>query len=128
MLGINTAVHDVTKRTPTELLFGRKVRNPSQGILNNISDEVSENSREHEKTIEEIRSEARDRISVNQDKNKQRFDRSRKPPTEYKEGDLVKIIRAVAGGLGKSKKLEPKCRGPYRIKKVLTNDKCCVNR
>lgn len=123
-LGINTSIHDVTKRSPTELLFGRKLGNPSQGILNHVSEEML-NSQTN-KSIEIIRSDASDRIKENQNKNKDRFDRHRKLPHKYKEGDLVRVVRAIVSGSGKSKKLESKCQGPYRIKKVLPNDRFLV--
>ncbi|KAF9424117.1 hypothetical protein HW555_000826 [Spodoptera exigua] len=119
-ISINTSIHDVTKRSPTELLFGRKLGNPSQGILNNVSEEILIS--ETNEPIEQIRSDASDRIKENQNKNKNRFDSHRKSPNKYKEGDLVRVVRAIVSGSGKSKKLESKCQGPYRIKKVLPND------
>ncbi|KAH9641932.1 hypothetical protein HF086_011682 [Spodoptera exigua] len=122
--GINTSIHDVTKRSPTELLFGRKLGNPSQGILNNVSEEILIS--ETNEPIEQIRSDASDRIKENQNKNKNRFDSHRKSPNKYKEGDLVRVVRAIVSGSGKSKKLESKCQGPYRIKKVLPNDRFII--
>ncbi|KAH9638276.1 hypothetical protein HF086_013714 [Spodoptera exigua] len=101
-LGINTSIHDVTKRSPTELLFGRKLGNPSQGILNNVSEEILIS--ETNEPIEQIRSDASDRIKENQNKNKNRFDSHRKSPNKYKEGDLVRVVRAIVSGSGKSKK------------------------
>ncbi|CAH0720188.1 unnamed protein product, partial [Brenthis ino] len=123
-LGINTSVHDVTKRTPTEMLFGRKVNNPSQGVLNSISDDIGNGVIKD--SLDKIRLEAKELIKYNQEKNKDRFDLQRKSPRKYKEGDLVKIIRTIAGNSGQSKKLEPKCQGPYRIKKILPNDRFVV--
>ncbi|CAH0732026.1 unnamed protein product, partial [Brenthis ino] len=123
-LGINTSVHDVTKRTPTEMLFGRKVNNPSQGILNSISDDIGNGVIKD--SLDKIRLEAKELIKYNQEKNKDRFDLKRKSASKYKEGDLVKIIRTIAGNSGQSKKLEPKCQGPYRIKKILPNDRFVV--
>ncbi|KAG6462530.1 hypothetical protein O3G_MSEX013320 [Manduca sexta] len=123
-LGINTAIHDTTKRTPTELLFGRKVANPFNGVLNNISEEIDELSKEEH--IESMRADARKRIELNQEKAKDRFDKRRKTVTEYKVGDLVRVIRNIVGGSGKSKKLESKCQGPYRIKSVLPNDRYLI--
>ena len=36
-LGIhNTTIHDITKKSPSKLLFRRRVTNPSQGILNEV--------------------------------------------------------------------------------------------
>lgn len=80
-LGINTAVHDITKRTPSEILFGRRVGNPTQGILNSICDEVAGNDKSE--NIEEIRNEASKLIERNQQKNKDRFDKCRKKVTQY---------------------------------------------
>lgn len=123
-LGINTSIHDVTKRSPTELLFGRKLGNPSQGILNNVSEDILIS--ETNESIEQIRSDASDRIKENQNKNKDRFDKHRKSPNKYKEGDLVRVVRSIVSGSGKSKKLESKCQGPYRIKKILPNDRFII--
>lgn len=122
-LGLNTTVHSVTKKTPTELLFGRTVANPAQGLLNNIIDDVEEGS---DKSLEDIRIEASKRITENQNTNKSRYDKNRKKATDYKEGDLVRIARAIVTGPGQSKKLEAKLQGPYRIKKVLPNDRFLV--
>ncbi|CAH2097483.1 unnamed protein product [Euphydryas editha] len=122
-LGINTTVHDVTKKTPSELLFGRIAANPSQGPLNNVIDDIGQAD---DKTIDEIRSEASEKISKNQVANKRRFDKHRKQSTNYKEGDLIRIARAIVTEPGQSKKLESKCQGPYRIKKILPNDRFLV--
>lgn len=124
-LGLNTAVHDVTKKTPSELLFGRRITNPSQGILNEIVDEV-ENLDKEGRAIEDIRSEASERIKQNQQEMKSRYDKNKRKSTAYKEGDLVRIARAIVTGPGQSKKLEAKCKGPYRIKKVLPNDRFLI--
>lgn len=70
----------MTKKTPTELLFGRKATNPAQGILNNVvSEEVSD------KTIDEVRSEAADLIKENQEINKTRYDKHRKKVLNIKK-------------------------------------------
>lgn len=122
-IGINTSVHEVTKKTPTELLFGRNVLHASQGVLNEVSMEVENNN---EKTLDELRAEASDRISKNQEANKKRYDLRRRNVTKYKEGDLVRIIRAIPSGSGQSKKLESKCQGPYKIKKILPHDRFVV--
>lgn len=123
-LGINTSVHDVTKKTPTELLFGRKASSTSQGILNEVMDDIG--SGVSDKSLDEVRKEAAELIQANQIANKSRFDSRRKKPTSYKEGDLVRIIKAAPSGTGQSKKLEPKCQGPYKIKKVLPHDRYVV--
>lgn len=123
-IGINTSVHEVTKRTPTELLFGRKVPSPSQGILNRVVEDVGNGSTD--KNLDDIRNDAREAIQQNQDKNKKLFDQRRKRVTKYHVGDLVRIVRAVPSNTGQSKKLEPKCQGPYKIKKILPHDRFVV--
>ncbi|CAK1597525.1 unnamed protein product [Parnassius mnemosyne] len=122
-LGLNTTIHDVTKKTPTELLLGRTVTNPNQGILNKIIEDIEQSNSE---TLEEVRFKASERIKKNQAANKSRFDKHRKKCAEYKEGDLVRIARAIVAAPGQSKKLEAKCQGPYRIKKILPNDRFLV--
>lgn len=56
------------------------------------------------------------------------FDKNRKQPKLYKVGNLVRIERTVIDKdhLGKSKKLVPKFQGPYRIIKILPNDRFLV--
>lgn len=122
-LGINTTIHSTTRKTPTELLFGRTVTNPSQSIFNEI---ISDTSSTTQSSLSDIRSEASNLIKEQQMKDKEAFDKHRKKGVEFKEGDLVRVIRAAAGIEGQSKKLEPKCRGPYRIKKVLPNERYVV--
>ncbi|KAH9628750.1 hypothetical protein HF086_003704 [Spodoptera exigua] len=63
---------------------------------------------------------------LEREKSKDRFDKHRKVATKYKIDDLVRVIKNVIGGTGKSKKLEPKCQGPYRIKSVLPNDRYLI--
>ncbi|PZC78253.1 hypothetical protein B5X24_HaOG202325 [Helicoverpa armigera] len=125
-LGINSTVHETTKKTPTELLFGRKVGNPAQGLLNDIVDDIDIDGGTNTKTLDSIRSEASELMRKNQQIMKSRFDRRRKDSRKYKEGDLVRIARAIVTAPGQSKKLEAKCQGPYRIKKILPNDRYLV--
>lgn len=121
-LGINTTIHEVTKRTPTELLLGRNVANPAQGSLNDVADDIVT----REETIEDIRTDASERIEQSQETMKTRYDKRRKEGKTYVEGDLVRVARAIVTGPGQSKKLEAKCKGPYRIKKVLPNDRFLI--
>lgn len=123
-LGINTTINATTKRTPAELLFGCNVTNPSQGILNDIiSNSGSESTKE---SLDKIRSEANELIQSQQQRSKESFDRRRNRNVVFHVGDLVRVIRAAAGIEGQSKKLEPKCQGPYRIKKILPNDRFVI--
>lgn len=123
-LGINTTVHDTTKMTPTELLFGRRVVNPSQGILNDVISESGNGLISG--TIDDARADASNRMQKQSDISKKNFDKRRRLPKQYEVGDLVRIIRAIASGSGQSKKLEPKLQGPYRVIKVLPNDRYVI--
>lgn len=123
-MGINSTVHEVTKKSPTELLFGRKVTNPSQGVFNNVIEDMGGGVLDT--SLDEIRSQAKNLIDKDQERSKERFDRRRKKGTLYKEGDLVRVMKAIVGGTGQSKKLESKCQGPYRIKKILPNERFVI--
>ncbi|KAL4702181.1 hypothetical protein ACJJTC_015015 [Scirpophaga incertulas] len=52
-----------------------------------------------------------------------KFNKSRKAPKQYQVGDLVRIEKDIRTESGHSRKLLPKCIGPYRISKVLGNDR-----
>lgn len=122
-LGINTTVHDVTKKSPCELLFGRRVTNPSQGILNDVISDVGAGL---VGSIDDARANASCLMQKQSQISKERYDSNRKPAKQYSKGDLVRIVRAIASSNGQSRKLEPKLQGPYRILKVLPNDRYVV--
>lgn len=122
-LGINSTVHDVTKNSPTELLFGLKVINPSQGKMSDIVSDAGH--RLVDKPLDDIRSEAESLIQHQNVLSKNRNDTKRKVGKQFNVGDLVKIIRTIPS-TGQSRKLEPKLQGPYRILKVLPNDRYLV--
>lgn len=122
-LGINTTIHSTTKKTPTELLFGRRVTNPSEGILNDIIEDTG-SGLDHTNP-DEVRQNVKSLIDSQQNKDKKRYDSS-KLIRHYKTGTLVRVLRAIPSQEGQSRKLEPKFRGPYRIKKVLPNDRYVI--
>lgn len=66
----------------------------------------------------ELRAEARRNIEKIQKENKRTYDRKRKKPLNYREGDLVAIKRMQKGP---HLKLAHKYFGPYEIIKVLRN-------
>jgi transposase InsO family protein len=122
-IGLNTTTHKTTQKTPSELLFGFNVTSNSQGILNSIiSDTINVVSSDD---LNEVREQACDKIKKQQEKDVLRFNKNRKPGTIHNEGDLVRVERQVAHE-GKSQKLVNKFQGPYRIKKVLPNDRFLI--
>lgn len=125
-LGINTTVNKSTGKSPSELLFGFKVASATENILNEVITETVE--RVDGENMIDLRKKTRDNIEKEQILAKERFDRHRKPPTKYREGDLVRIERTTfeKDRQGKSKKLIPRFHGPYRITKILPNDRFLV--
>lgn len=122
-LGINTTIHAITNKTPTELLFGRRVTNPTEGILNDVIDDIG--SGVVDSSLKEIRDNAKSLIDTQQEKLRIRSNNNKRNPI-FKVGDLVRAIRGIPSIDGQSRKLEPKFRGPYKIKKVLPNDRYVI--
>lgn len=122
-LGLNTNTHKTTQKSPSELLFGFNITSRSQGILSEvINDTINVPSSE---ALVDIREQASDKIKEKQAQDADRFNKSRKLSTKYSEGDLVRVERQVPHD-GKSQKLVNKYQGPYRIVKVLPNDRYVI--
>lgn len=125
-LSINTTVNKSTGKSSSELLFGCKLMSPSENIINDViyltSDRISGDD------LSNMRSEASERVRKRQEYAKRNFDKHRKLPTSYKIGDLVRIERTLTDKamLGKPKKLAAKLQSPYRIIKILPNDRFLV--
>lgn len=64
-------------------------------------------------------------LERNRNEQKRQYDKGRREAPEYKSDDLV-MIRSEAPATGKSRKLEPKYRGPYEIVKSLGRDRYLV--
>lgn len=75
--------------------------------------------------LEETREEACKNITRQQSKDAERFSKHRKASTTYKEGDLVRVERHMPHD-GKSQKLVNKYQGPYRVVKILPNDRLVI--
>lgn len=116
--GLNNTVNKATGKSPAELLFGVATTSTSDGPLNPVVSQLN-----YCANRDEIRADSSDRMRAEQQKQKERFDKNRKREHNYKEGDLVRVERDVGGLPGQSKKLLPKFCGPYRIVKVLGNDR-----
>lgn len=117
--GLNNTLNKGIGKTPSEALFGRTLNHAHENMFSDLFLE----SRDPNQSIEEIRSEITEHIEKDQVSQKQRFDKNRKSPTIYKIGDLVKINKQVPSNEGQSRKLLPKFSGPYKITKILDNDR-----
>lgn len=118
---INNVVNKSTGKTPSQLMFGFTPRNGSDAPLR---DEVQQIPTLLENIIA-AREDASDKIQLAQTKQKKYFDKKRKKPRIYKEGELVAIIKQTPS-TGTSKKLAPLYSGPMVIKKILPNDRYVV--
>lgn len=116
--GLNNTNQKTTGRTPAEVMFGTSMN----AELNPKLNEIRRNTRE-DNDVTAIREEVKDKIQKNQINQKKNYDRGRKPARTYNEGDLVKITKVAFNNDGKSTKLLPSYIGPYRIVKVLGNDR-----
>lgn len=121
---LNNTKNKTTGKTPAEIVFGFRTVNESEGpIVNALKEnqpitEISERS-----PRQEVRESARENTERSQDYMKQYFDSTRAPTKFYKIGDLVMIPNHHTPADGKSKKLHPKFRGPFRVTGVLDNDR-----
>lgn len=131
---LNNTRNRSTGTTPSEIVFGRNTTNPTEGpILNSIQDTPKTNNTDYSQsgtsnnTLEDVRVLSRERavdnITENQRVMKENYD-SRKAPTKFfRLGDLVMIPNYHIPANGKSKKLYPKFRGPFKISAVLDHDR-----
>lgn len=120
---LNNSVHSTTRRTPSELLFGVRLRGPEVDELTEyLQDRVAG---ETERDLSAIRADAGVEIAKSQRRNEIQFAKRSRAPPVYEEGDFV-VIRNVDTTIGVNKKLIPKYRGPYVIHKVLPNDRYVV--
>lgn len=117
---LNNSLNAGIGRTPAEVVFGHRTMNTAGGIIKGWL-ENSEEKRDGKK-LSEIREEVEKTIKERQRKMKTRYDTARIPAKRYNEGDLV-MIPNYSQERGKSTKLAPKFRGPFKVSAVLNNDR-----
>lgn len=120
---INNSVHQTTKSTPSELLFGVRQRGESVDWLGEYVDEIR--SDRPERDLSELRRSAARAIERSQEKSRQYHLAHHRPAKVFAVGEYV-VIRNVDTTVGKNKKLIPKFRGPYVVHKVLPNDRYVI--
>lgn len=117
--GLNNTLNKGTGKTPVQALFGVSLTGTSQSLLQSqVEIDVERGSSEE---LNSIRQEITEHVQIDQQKQKKRFDKKRKV-VKYNVGELVRVEREIQSS-GKSRKLVPKLRGPYRITEVLDNDR-----
>lgn len=122
-VGINTTKHKTTQKSPSELLFGFNIISRTEGKLSEVINETLNRIPVDE--LDEVRQEAGEKIKKQQVRDADNYNKHRKRPTQYKEGDLVRVARQMPHD-GKSQKLVVKYQGPYRVVKMLNNDRFLI--
>lgn len=116
--GLNNSVQKTTGRAPAEVMFGTCMSSEVDPRLNEVRQEMQGNVE-----LSEIRQEVKDRIDAGQSKQKDYFNKGKRPARVYREGELVKITKISFNNDGRSKKLQPSYIGPYRVVTILDNDR-----
>lgn len=86
--GLNNTVQKTTGKRPAELMFGSIMNGEISPCLNEIAVETREDV-----DLLLIRTQAKEKIDLEQDKQKQRYDQNRHPARTYDEEDLVKVSK-----------------------------------
>ncbi|KAL4719723.1 hypothetical protein ACJJTC_004655 [Scirpophaga incertulas] len=115
----NACMRDISAKLQISKAFDNFI----SGSRNNLSDSAT-SFIPHIK-LGTVRDRASENIKEQQLKDSERFNRNRKPGTKYVAGDLVRVERQIPHD-GKSQKLAIKFQGPYRITKVLPNDRYLI--
>lgn len=115
---INGTITRSTGRAPFSLMFGTKMKNPEDVELMKVMEDAIINDFDEHRVAE--RAEAATKIHKLQAENAQQFNKKRKAATLYILDELVAIerVRPVKGG-----KFHPQMLGPYRVVRVLRNDR-----
>lgn len=116
--GLNNTCQKTTGRAPAEIMFGTCMNAEIDPKLN----EIRRNTRDNI-DLTDIRKVVKDKIDMGQKKQKEYYDKNRRPARQYSEGELVKITKTTFNSDGKSKKLLPSFIGPYRVVEILGNDR-----
>lgn len=115
---INLTVNKTTGVSPLEVLAGYKGRAMAEskilGMVQQNFDKLD---------LQTLRNKVAERITKEQKKDKERFDRKRAEAKVYVEGEVVMVQKTDSPATGSSKKLLAKYKGPFKVTKVLPNDR-----
>lgn len=119
---LNNTVHRSIGEHPSVMLFGTGQKGRVIDPLRECLEEGNTGLRE---SHADIRSRAFDRQRKVQEYNERYCNERRKEPRVYKDGDYV-LVKNFDSTSGVSRKLIPKYKGPYKIAKVLRNDRYLI--
>lgn len=119
---LNNTHHRSINEHPSIMLFGIMQRGKVEDYLQEWLNKLGGNENKKCRTLDEIRSKAAQAENKVQKYNEQYVNSKRKPSIKYVSGDYV-MVTNFDSHAGISRKLIPKFRGPYRVSKVLRNDR-----
>lgn len=119
---LNNHVSKSTKFTPSMLLFGVNQRGPKIDFLTEHLDEKNDTIHAITRNLDVIRQQADKNIKIAQATNEKYYAQHSVPPQKYFVGEFV-VIKNIDTTIGVNKKLAPKYKGPYKITKILPNDR-----
>lgn len=109
--------------TPFCLLFGTQMRIKEDPCIKEILE--AEKVAIFQEERDQLREEAHAAISKIQAENRKSYNKNRKEPNRYNEGDLVAIQRTQKGP---DQKLCAKYLGPYQVNRILRHNRYIVNK
>lgn len=114
--GLNSTINKTTQAVPSEVLFGYRLRTDNDRLSADLDNERFVD-------VTKLREKVDENIKASSDRQKERFDKTRKSANIYHEGDLVLIKIQSQSNEGQSRKLLPVFKGPFRVKKVMGHDR-----
>lgn len=117
---LNNTVHRMINTHPSIMLFGV---NQKGKVVDKIREELENNNVNID--LSTIRNNAKQNEEKAQKYNENYVNTKRKSGTQYEVDDYV-VIRNYDNSAGTSRKLIPKFKGPYKISKILPNDRFLI--
>lgn len=115
---LNTKHNKSINTAPLTALIGCEARGVAESsLLTEIQDITSR--LELGESCKEIKA----HIDFKQREQKERYDRARREAVRYQDGELVLIRITSDPATGASRKLHPKFKRPFRVQKMLVNDR-----
>lgn len=112
-LGINGTYNQAIGCAPSEALMGFRVRLNSKFEMDTF----------RQLDVTGLRQNITRKIRHDQQEQKRRFDAKRCPAKQFQVGDLVLVKITSIPATGANRKLLPKWTGPFKVTKILDNDR-----
>lgn len=116
---LNNTINKGIGKAPAEVVFCRQTIGPNETHLHDL---LPDYGSMNDDIVSNIRDEASRCIQEKQSEITKRFNKTRCAPKIYKEDDLV-LVQKQLNNLGDSNKLLPRYSGPFRVTRVLENDR-----